>query len=234
MICEWFHAWSQGKYPGHWNIYLHRIVTVFTACAVAVHASREALRTQAAFWLALCVANVFYECARRMDCGTYATVLEGGEVNGKPIPATAAWCKTCQHPRMERSHHCRLCNKCVVRFDHHCVYLNACVGARTLRFFFAMLVSEFLHLGLGLWLLYEPLRDECSYINVWQCSPLLSTGFLTLLVFFIAVVALTLAVTARISMNKTTKELVRPPTYMREGNRFDLGSSENWSQCFEG
>ena len=97
-----------------------------------------------------------------------------------------------------------------------------------------MLVCEVVHLGAGLMLLWPRLQEECDIWRVWTCSPLLSLGFVVLLVFFIAVVPLTLAAATRIAINKTTKEIVKPPSYFANGNRFDLGWEHNIAQCWEG
>lgn len=30
------------------------------------------------------------------------------------------FCKKCNFPKPERSHHCSICNQCVMKMDHHC------------------------------------------------------------------------------------------------------------------
>ncbi|KZT11761.1 zf-DHHC-domain-containing protein [Laetiporus sulphureus 93-53] len=49
------------------------------------------------------------------------------------------WCRKCNAPKPERTHHCSTCGRCVLKMDHHCLWLgDRCIGHRT--------YSAFLHL----------------------------------------------------------------------------------------
>lgn len=38
------------------------------------------------------------------------------------------FCKTCNHYKPPRTHHCRYCKRCVLKMDHHCPWIAQCVG----------------------------------------------------------------------------------------------------------
>ena len=146
MICEWFHRFATGRYPGHYNVHLHRAVTAFTALTVFAYWQPADKLWLAVFIVAAIVANVLYETARRVDCGTYSHAIDdGADVSKDRRPG---WCAHCRRPQMERSHHCHVCRKCgkyywsckccknwavsrilwllackVIRFDHHVSFI---------------------------------------------------------------------------------------------------------------
>jgi hypothetical protein len=50
-------------------------------------------------------------------------------------PGKATFCKKCDIPRPERTHHCLVCGICVLRMDHHCPWINNCVGYNNHKYF---------------------------------------------------------------------------------------------------
>ncbi|WWD01164.1 hypothetical protein V866_008103 [Kwoniella sp. B9012] len=52
--------------------------------------------------------------------------MEGQEVKkGNHAPR---YCKTCEHYKPPRAHHCRQCKTCILKLDHHCPWIANCVG----------------------------------------------------------------------------------------------------------
>ncbi|WWC60858.1 uncharacterized protein I303_103434 [Kwoniella dejecticola CBS 10117] len=52
--------------------------------------------------------------------------VEGLEVKkGNHAPR---YCKTCEHFKPPRAHHCRQCRTCILKLDHHCPWIANCVG----------------------------------------------------------------------------------------------------------
>lgn len=52
----------------------------------------------------------------------------------------ARFCKKCQGPKPDRTHHCSTCNRCVLKMDHHCPWLAACVGLHNYKPFLLFLI----------------------------------------------------------------------------------------------
>jgi len=50
-------------------------------------------------------------------------------------PSTQKWCKKCNRPKPERTHHCHVCGKCVLKMDHHCPWIANCVGFKNHHYF---------------------------------------------------------------------------------------------------
>ncbi|KZT55469.1 zf-DHHC-domain-containing protein [Calocera cornea HHB12733] len=64
-------------------------------------------------------------------------------------PPKGRWCRICDAPKPERTHHCSSCNRCYLKMDHHCVWLATCVGFRTLPSFFLFLCTATLYAANG-------------------------------------------------------------------------------------
>ncbi|KDO34600.1 hypothetical protein SPRG_00663 [Saprolegnia parasitica CBS 223.65] len=45
------------------------------------------------------------------------------------------FCRKCDLPKPDRTHHCSSCNACIAKMDHHCVFLNKCIGLENYKFF---------------------------------------------------------------------------------------------------
>ncbi|KAI9637964.1 Palmitoyltransferase PFA4 [Dioszegia hungarica] len=78
------------------------------------------------------------------------TALENMEVKkGSHGPR---YCKTCEHYKPPRAHHCRQCKTCVVKLDHHCPWIANCVGfynqGHFIRFLLYVVMATSYHLGM--------------------------------------------------------------------------------------
>jgi hypothetical protein len=51
------------------------------------------------------------------------------------------FCKTCQHIKLPRTHHCSKCRRCVAMMDHHCYFINKCVGGGNYNIFLQFLFT---------------------------------------------------------------------------------------------
>lgn len=65
-------------------------------------------------------------------------------------PGKATFCRKCQVPRPERSHHCNICKLCVLRMDHHCPWINNCVGYHNHKYFLLLVIYGTAASALGL------------------------------------------------------------------------------------
>ncbi len=55
-------------------------------------------------------------------------------------PGRATFCRKCNVPRPERSHHCNISGCCILRMDHFCPWINNCVGLGNYKFFLQLLI----------------------------------------------------------------------------------------------
>lgn len=52
----------------------------------------------------------------------------------------ARYCKKCQVPKPDRTHHCSTCKRCVLKMDHHCPWLATCLGLHNYKTFVLFLI----------------------------------------------------------------------------------------------
>ena len=52
----------------------------------------------------------------------------------------ARYCKKCQIPKPDRTHHCSTCKRCVMKMDHHCPWLSTCLGLHNYKAFVLFLI----------------------------------------------------------------------------------------------
>lgn len=52
----------------------------------------------------------------------------------------ARYCKKCQVPKPDRTHHCSTCKRCVLKMDHHCPWLSTCLGLHNYKIFVLFLI----------------------------------------------------------------------------------------------
>lgn len=78
--------------------------------------------------------------------------------SGKP-----RFCKKCQYPKPDRTHHCSTCKRCVLKMDHHCPWLATCVGLRNYKAFLLFLI----YTSLFCWVCF-------STASIWVWSEVLA------------------------------------------------------------
>jgi hypothetical protein len=229
MLCELFSTVSRA-WDGSFNVTLNYLLCVFTG-AVTLHRAFVSPELVSSTSTAVCIlslvlACVCFEVARRMDPGI---------VTRDSVPphllATDKFqiCHQCNVPRCERAFHCKLCGFCTSRFDHHCAYLNRCVARKNMPAFFAMLCLFEVYLVLGcriVWATFDADSPSHEVILMLLCMFFQAS-------FGLAVFLLLGGAIRRISINMTTYEITKPPTYFAGGNRFNLGVQENWAACFD-
>ncbi|KAF2087354.1 zf-DHHC-domain-containing protein, partial [Saccharata proteae CBS 121410] len=67
------------------------------------------------------------------------------------------FCKKCQTPKPDRTHHCSTCGRCVLKMDHHCPWLAACIGLRNYKPFLLFLF----YLALFCWVCFAVSGNWC-------------------------------------------------------------------------
>ena len=50
------------------------------------------------------------------------------------------FCRKCNFPKPDRTHHCSTCKRCVLKMDHHCPWLATCVGMYNYKAFLLFLI----------------------------------------------------------------------------------------------
>jgi len=80
---------------------------------------------------------------------TQLSALQNDEIDQKGyVPHEyRRFCKRCNRPKPERTHHCHVCGRCVLKMDHHCPWVANCVGHRNHHYF--VLFIFWLWLGCG-------------------------------------------------------------------------------------
>ncbi|EPE06183.1 palmitoyltransferase pfa4 [Ophiostoma piceae UAMH 11346] len=78
-----------------------------------------------------------------------AGTAEAGGDEGGPSTTSKRWCKKCNAPKPDRSHHCRHCRRCIPKMDHHCPWTGNCVSMQTFPHFLRFIVI----VNVSLWLL---------------------------------------------------------------------------------
>ncbi|KAL1965754.1 hypothetical protein VTN77DRAFT_5254 [Rasamsonia byssochlamydoides] len=84
----------------------------------------------------------------------------------------ARYCKKCQCPKPDRTHHCSSCKRCVLKMDHHCPWLATCVGLRNYKAFLLFLIYTSMFCWVcfataALWVWDEVLNDT-RYMDTMQ------------------------------------------------------------------
>jgi hypothetical protein len=227
VLCESFHRIAVRSWPGHFNVWMHWTLSLFTLTVTVHRAEPPQWTWWAVLFISFIVANYLYERARTMDCGIVARGSRAANVT-----AAARMCDHCDVYMFERMFHCRLCNICTDRFDHHCAWLNRCVARRNFLHFVAMLLCELIYLGTGALMLWKFAYPESWIEPGFGTFVELCAAEVVFVVFWLAVAALVASAASRISQNKTTYEIVKKPAYIAP-NRFDLGFAANWGAFFD-
>lgn len=66
--------------------------------------------------------------------------LSTASASARWAPGKATFCRKCNVPRPERSHHCNVTGCCILRMDHFCPWINNCVGLGNYKFFLQLLI----------------------------------------------------------------------------------------------
>lgn len=79
------------------------------------------------------------------------------------------YCKKCQTPKPDRTHHCSSCRRCVLKMDHHCPWLATCVGLHNYKAFILFLVYTTLFcwvcFGSSTWWIWTEVFEHNQYLE---------------------------------------------------------------------
>ena len=73
-------------------------------------------------------------------CQEVGNALSTASASARWAPGKATFCRKCNVPRPERSHHCNVTGCCILRMDHFCPWINNCVGLGNYKFFLQLLI----------------------------------------------------------------------------------------------
>ena len=59
------------------------------------------------------------------------------------------YCEICDSWVNNNSKHCVRCRRCVKDFDHHCKWINNCIGGLNYKYFFKLICSTLIFLGIS-------------------------------------------------------------------------------------
>ena len=93
------------------------------------------------------------------------------------------FCKKCQVPKPDRTHHCSTCKRCVLKMDHHCPWLSTCLGLHNYKAFVLFLI----YVSLFCWVCFVS-TAWWTYVEVFQSRSYL-TEFAPVQVIILAVLA---------------------------------------------
>lgn len=73
---------------------------------------------------------------------TAEPTMDMREVDTITVSSTGGprYCKKCQVPKPDRTHHCSTCKRCVLKMDHHCPWLSTCLGLHNYKVFVLFLI----------------------------------------------------------------------------------------------
>ncbi|KAI8098373.1 DHHC palmitoyltransferase-domain-containing protein [Gilbertella persicaria] len=153
------------------------------------------------------------------------------------------YCKTCEHYKPPRAHHCRHCGQCVLRMDHHCPWIGNCVGFANYSYFVRFVFSVMICCSYGCFLLLWRLqRIFEARQNPWIIHPsmleLVIVVFNIILIFFVLLLVGVLAVyhvycllkgqtTIEGSERTKTTQLIRRQKIDAVEFPFDIGYYQN-------
>jgi hypothetical protein len=81
-------------------------------------------------------------CFTFTACSDPGIVLEDEDLALNSVEANSKFeCGICKILRPRKASHCFECGFCVLELDHHCPWTGKCIGWKTLKSFYAFLVS---------------------------------------------------------------------------------------------
>ncbi|KAJ9604263.1 palmitoyltransferase for Vac8p [Cladophialophora chaetospira] len=79
------------------------------------------------------------------------------------------FCKKCQVPKPDRTHHCSTCKRCVLKMDHHCPWLSTCLGLHNYKAFLLFLIYislfSWVCFANSAWWMWKELFEQSGYIE---------------------------------------------------------------------